>query len=344
MVVRKNYKNMTQPEWNRFVAAIKRMNTLQSGETRTQYMQFVDLHFQLASSTVSRFVLHRNIGFLAWHRVMLFEIEILIQSADKILQGTATSDLAIPYWNWTVDNSTKAKNESGKLWRNSYLGGDGDSGDDDKVKDSGSPFRAGVWIIEEDRGGGRITNYLRRNLSDEVPTGMGLATPDDLNRLYDMTRFDTGLFDDDSPDTSFRNVLEGWSGGKFHNAAHVWVGGSMQPFTSPNDPVFYLNHCNVDRIWAIWQRRQLTRSMQSGVNPLDFAQYMTDAQIDTARAGGNPRALKLNDSIPPWNGTGGRRNWTTRMVLNYQRIATVNGIAGAQDYRYDTEPAGNFTI
>jgi len=27
----------------------------------------------------------------------------------------------------------------------------------------------------------------------------------------------------------------------------------MEFSTSPNDPVFYLNHCNVDRIWAGWQ-------------------------------------------------------------------------------------------
>lgn len=27
----------------------------------------------------------------------------------------------------------------------------------------------------------------------------------------------------------------------------------MGPASSPNDPVFYLNHCNVDRIWARWQ-------------------------------------------------------------------------------------------
>lgn len=24
--------------------------------------------------------------------------------------------------------------------------------------------------------------------------------------------------------------------------------------SSPNDPAFYLNHCNVDRIWAAWQQ------------------------------------------------------------------------------------------
>ena len=26
----------------------------------------------------------------------------------------------------------------------------------------------------------------------------------------------------------------------------------MGPATSPNDPVFYLNHCNVDRLWEAW--------------------------------------------------------------------------------------------
>ena len=35
-----------------------------------------------------------------------------------------------------------------------------------------------------------------------------------------------------------------------HNLVHRWVGGSMGPGTSPNDPVFFLHHCNVDRIWV----------------------------------------------------------------------------------------------
>jgi len=33
---------------------------------------------------------------------------------------------------------------------------------------------------------------------------------------------------------------------------HVWVGGDMGPGSSPNDPVFFLNHCNVDRVWEAW--------------------------------------------------------------------------------------------
>src|SRR5262245_39232996 len=41
----------------------------------------------------------------------------------------------------------------------------------------------------------------------------------------------------------------------YHNTVHMWVGGNTMPFpmTSPNDPMFWLHHANVDRIWAQWQ-------------------------------------------------------------------------------------------
>src|SRR5205085_2080637 len=31
--------------------------------------------------------------------------------------------------------------------------------------------------------------------------------------------------------------------------------GTMMLPTSPNDPIFFLHHSNVDRLWAIWQKR-----------------------------------------------------------------------------------------
>jgi len=47
----------------------------------------------------------------------------------------------------------------------------------------------------------------------------------------------------------FAGALEG-----IHNSGHVWVGGSMQSILSaPADPVFWMHHAEIDRIWAEWQ-------------------------------------------------------------------------------------------
>jgi len=48
---------------------------------------------------------------------------------------------------------------------------------------------------------------------------------------------------------SFAAALEG-----IHNSGHVWVGGSMGGvLTAPTDPVFWMHHAEIDRIWAEWQ-------------------------------------------------------------------------------------------
>ena len=37
-----------------------------------------------------------------------------------------------------------------------------------------------------------------------------------------------------------------------HNPIHGIVGGTMASFQSPLDPLFYIHHCAIDRIWEIW--------------------------------------------------------------------------------------------
>jgi tyrosinase len=39
-----------------------------------------------------------------------------------------------------------------------------------------------------------------------------------------------------------------------HNTIHPWVGGDMASFMSPLDPIFWLHHANLDRIWDQWNR------------------------------------------------------------------------------------------
>jgi len=56
---------------------------------------------------------------------------------------------------------------------------------------------------------------------------------------------------------SFASALEG-----IHNSGHVWVGGSMGGIlTAPADPIFWMHHAEIDRIWSEWQ------SANPGQNP-----------------------------------------------------------------------------
>lgn len=58
---------------------------------------------------------------------------------------------------------------------------------------------------------------------------------------------------------SFTSALEA-----IHDSVHVWVGGSMGSIpTAPADPIFWMHHANVDRLWAVWQ----ASAAGSGKNP-----------------------------------------------------------------------------
>jgi hypothetical protein len=57
-------------------------------------------------------------------------------------------------------------------------------------------------------------------------------------------------------------MVEGYG----HNYIHELVGGLMKRLTTAaSDPIFWLHHCNVDRVWATWHARQA-----AGVYPADW--------------------------------------------------------------------------
>lgn len=41
--------------------------------------------------------------------------------------------------------------------------------------------------------------------------------------------------------------------GATHRGAHVWIGGAMSTPLSPRDPVFYLHHTYIDKLWSEWE-------------------------------------------------------------------------------------------
>jgi tyrosinase len=80
--------------------------------------------------------------------------------------------------------------------------------------------------------------------------------------------------------------------GNPHGSAHVSFGGSISsPATAPKDPLFFLLHCNVDRLWAKWQQ-QFNR-----FNPAVTASFDSNPS--------NPVGHNLTDTMWPWNGVTG---------------------------------------
>jgi tyrosinase len=59
-----------------------------------------------------------------------------------------------------------------------------------------------------------------------------------------------------APDyTTFTLALEGAQPYGGHNLVHMWVNGTMSNVpTAPADPLFWMLHAEVDRLWSIWQQ------------------------------------------------------------------------------------------
>ena len=54
-----------------------------------------------------------------------------------------------------------------------------------------------------------------------------------------------------------------------HNYVHEAVGGTMGGASSPADPLFFLHHANIDRLWSDWQRKHRTAKPPNSAETLE---------------------------------------------------------------------------
>jgi hypothetical protein len=268
---RKNQATLTAAEKARFVAAVLAL------KANGTYDTYVADHMGAMADA------HRGPAFLPWHREFLRRFERDLQAIDP--------QVTLPYWDWTVDNSPTSS-----LWDPSFLGGNGRPSDG-WVTTGPFAHSTGNWTLVFDG------PALRRRFGLSAPAG--LSTPSDVTWALSDPTYDVApwsMF----VSSGFRNKLEGWVNGPLlHNLTHVWVGGSMGPMSSPNDPVFFLHHCFVDKLWADWQR------MHPGSGYLPVS--------------GGPAGHNLGDAMQPWLGRG--ETVTPASMLDHHTLG----------YAYDNE-------
>ncbi|MCB8980584.1 MAG: tyrosinase family protein, partial [Ardenticatenaceae bacterium] len=258
MNCRKNIKNLSTGEKTELVQAFldlknpakapSQIPAAQARGANSRYDDYVWLH------TVINTGAHRRPGFLAWHRKFLDLLE-------KDLQDVAVNpNLTLPYWDWTDLSGSNP-------FTSDFLGGEGD-GPNNRVTTGAFAYATGNWNLNiPPESSLSIDPWLTRKSPLSNETFATLPTAAEVLTMLNVTPLDASPWNDTSSNDGFRNRIEGWFGAppvRFHNAGHVYVGGSMNPDSSPNDPVFFLHHANVDRLWAIWQQKHPTEPYVPG--------------------------------------------------------------------------------
>lgn len=256
MNLRKSIYELTDQEKYDFVSAVLRLKYTPSPASGRTYDTYVKWHQESMFPPRDGFYsyAHGCTGFLPWHRqfMRLFELDLQAVSGNTAI--------AIPYWDWARDHTLTDLRKS-PIWQNDFLGPEGDPNDDWRVPTGPFSYKNGRWPLnvrtpkdeappEGWDGRLEVDEDLRRQFGHFFGDYAYLPTLDQVRKVLSLERFDLppfGKFPEGSE--SFRNELER----VLHNHVHVWVGWSMLPMTSPNDPCFFLHHCNVDRIWAKWQ-------------------------------------------------------------------------------------------
>ena len=300
MAIRRNIRQLSNSEIREFVAALLALKGEIGPDNISTYDRHTRWHLEAMTKAVDPLrswrqqnQAHRGPAFLPWHRMFLRSLE------SELQRISGNPELAIPYWDWTQDSNAPA---NAPVWADDFLGGNGVALNNGEIS-TGPLSTPGVWttVLGQLNADDELTGFqpggvLRRTFNNAI----GTPTQSDVDDVLNVGEYDTDPWDTSSTD-SFRNMLEGFAGPGLHNQVHRFVGGDMSPGTSPNDPVFYLHHCNVDRIWDIWQRR-----------------FPNNAYIPEA---GAATGHNLRDPMYPWDGQQTPQVITPEGMLSLGRIS-----------------------
>ncbi|KXT05546.1 hypothetical protein AC578_3684 [Pseudocercospora eumusae] len=179
--------------------------------------------------------IHGVAAFLPWHRYYIKAFETLASRHCGYNAG-------LPYWDEAADASNMA---ASAVWDNTY--GMGGNGDGSKGCITSGPFQ-NFSMVYNDSFQAAEPYCISRSFNQEEFSGASQSNVDEC--------FNEGNW------ASASSCYENW----VHLAGHNGVGRVMaNALLAPADPVFFLHHTNLDRLWWSWQQADLsTRLTEMG--------------------------------------------------------------------------------
>uniref|UniRef100_A0A914C4J4 Tyrosinase copper-binding domain-containing protein n=2 Tax=Acrobeloides nanus TaxID=290746 RepID=A0A914C4J4_9BILA len=218
--IRKEYRLLTDEERHRYHKALR---TLMDNGI---FDEISVIHVHVAQDDL----VHGKPKFWMWHRGYLKRFEIELRKLDI--------DLAIPYWDTTLDDNLPFPADS-LMWTNDFMGA---------VDENGT-------VIS-----GPGANWLTLNVTFSLITLIKkLLNENDIKMLLKMTQVNVPRMKHDRFKYKFScaqqlNFLE-----LMHASAHHFIGGDMSDLqAASNDPIFLQFHCFIDLIWEIFRQQKDT--------------------------------------------------------------------------------------
>ncbi|KAI8869987.1 Di-copper centre-containing protein, partial [Ramicandelaber brevisporus] len=209
---RKEIKSMSSAELNKYFNALKRMN---SGSRPNQFDRFAQVHVWFAGQ------IHGYASFFPFHRQMLRDWEQTLQRVS------GDPSVFQPYWDWTQDSQNPS---ASRVLSTSLFGGNSNGGC------ANIPNLGGQWPVFWDGNYQVRQRCLQRNFDNNA-----MRAYSSKSAIQTIMR-STNSFEQFAP------AIEGSP----HGMIHVSIGGDMNTMASPNDPIFWLHHAFIDKMWADW--------------------------------------------------------------------------------------------
>lgn len=252
--IRKDAEKLNARERDRFLRALAWLNAAGAG----YYTALWNMHVAGMEDEAHGFP-----GFLPWHRAYLIDLERRLQFFDP--------SVALPYWRFDT--------AAPKLFNANFLG-------ESKLGMSANPTDESIYRVTFSVNNPLFNWFAYHPTIFRAPRlGWNNAADPPSDLIDEAATLALG-----TQYAPFRSKMEGNPHGRAHTR---WWGDIDFVPTAPRDPLFFLLHCNVDRLWGLWQKAVPERSKLD-----DDAAY--SPRDGTARIGHNP-----NNSMWPWNGVFG---------------------------------------
>lgn len=260
--LRKNFYDLTDEELKNFMKAVGFMRNSYRLRDPRQWDNYALEHaLHCTESNKAHPQVHWGWHFLPWHRGYLYFLERILANILTTEFGIDGSTFALPYWDWSSQHgmpNTKIREQSGLA--SPFFGYDPTK--EDMTADDGLGFDNSA-LYDGNRGPSPQkpqmdpANELTPESRQHVAMTRYYMSPEYINLCLAAPWEQFG----GQPviDRNGQGLIEAGP----HNCGHDWVGirfgknrnmGTLR--SAAADPIFFMHHCNIDRIWSLYTQPQ----------------------------------------------------------------------------------------